>query len=1158
MTRVRLGLIAVLWVLLPGAAAGQELPFAHYTPASDRNPLPSAEVIKVYQDSSGYLWFVIFSSGVVRYDGHSFESYSTSDGLKDLAVWEIIEDGAGRLWIGSNAGLVVSERPLGEYAAGERIRFVSTVGTVELVETVVNRNRLAADARGRVWAGTSSTGIVRYRVESDGNAMRATCDTLSTDVRGEGKNPTVRSITVRRDGSVWVGIGGGILLAFPADSDTPSTISQEAGLPTQSVTTLYESPDGVLWGGCRDGLLWRLDEAGGARRVVTVSDRLTSNIAGMLAASDSTLWVVSEGSGVMKFDPAHPDRTAILTRANGLLSDNVHHLHRDLEGSLWFSQSGGASKLRVNYEAFRSYTAASHADVSSALPSPAVNVVIPPSAKGDPDALWIGTTEGGVVSIRNDGAIATLDARQGLRNNWVNGLVFDSARRLWIGTAAGINCLSLDPRHKPPASPRRTQVRVFDRDGVLASYRNTSVYACFRQDIPGRDGAVVESLWFAGIQHLFCFVDDRWWVLRERAGLPVTSFHAVAVDDDQHVWVGTRDRGLYRSVAPFTLSALESSTHEPVPMQPDEGQGVFGNEITSALFEPVWSRELGAPTNQIETIAWKNGGLWVGTPVGLFHFEGNPARVVQHFTRDDGLQATNATAMAFSPSGSLWVGTNGGLTEIDPATRTVRRSVTRQDGLVGNEVWFYGSVAAGEDGTVYFGTAQGLSRYAPHLDRPNPTPPPVRFRNVTFHEDKRGNNELAVEYAALSYSKETRVRYRTRLRGYDRDWSPETSEVKTRYTNLPAFFLAREYAFEVTADNGDGVWTPTPLSHPFRVSPPVWFRWWALAGQFVLVGGSLYGAHQYRTRSLERRARLLEHVVDVRTQEVRAQAQTLQEQNVELESKNAEIVRTQQQLIVQEKLASLGALTAGIAHEIRNPLNFVNNFAELSGDLVQDLRDDITKQKDKLDAAAVEGIDELLGDLEQNMSRINEHGKRANSIVQGMLLHSRGQKGEFQKTKLNALLDEFATIALVGMKANDPTMSVTLEKDYDPAVGEIDAIPQDLSRVFVNIVNNACYAATEKQKKAGPGYNPVVRVSTRSVGDRVEVRIRDNGNGIPDAIREKIFAPFFTTKPTGAGTGLGLSISYDIVVQEHHGELRVDTKDGEFTEFVMSLPQQNR
>ncbi|HXV14144.1 MAG TPA: ATP-binding protein, partial [Candidatus Krumholzibacteria bacterium] len=728
--------------------------------------------------------------------------------------------------------------------------------------------------------------------------------------------------------------------------------------------------------------------------------------------------------------------------------------------------------------------------------------------------------------------------------------------RLWMGTASGINCLALDRSNPPPASPRRTRVRVLGRDGVLASYRNTSVYTCVRSLLPGPDGAV-EGLWFAGIQNLYCLVDERWFVLRERAGFPVTSFHAVAVDDSGHVWVGTRDRGLFRSVAPLTLAALEASATETVPVQPEEGHGAFGREITDALFEPVWSRDLGAPTNQIEAVLWRDGSLWVGTPVGLFRFEGTPPRMADHFTREDGLQATNATAMAFSPTGSLWVGTNGGLTEIDPVRRKVTRSVTRQDGLVGNEVWFYGSVAAGDDGTVYFGTAQGLSLYAPHRDQPNPTPPLVRLRNVRYRENARGQNELAVEYAALSYSKESRVRYRTRLVGYEREWSTETSEVKTRYTNLPAFFLPRRYEFQVAAHNGDGVWTATPLSHAFQVSPPVWLRWWALVGQFVLVGGCLYGLHAHRTRSLERRAQLLEHVVDVRTQEVRAQALTLQEQNVELEAKNAEIVRTQQQLIVQEKLASLGALTAGIAHEIRNPLNFVNNFAELSGDLVQDLRDDLSQQKSKLDESAARGIDDLLGDLEQNMQRINEHGKRANSIVQGMLLHSRGQKGEFQKVKLNALLDEFATIAYVGMKAADPAMGVALEKDFDDAVGEIDAIPQDLSRVFVNIVNNACYAATEKQRTSGGGYQPTVRLTTKSLGDRVEVRIRDNGNGIPEAIREKIFAPFFTSKPTGAGTGLGLSISFDIVVQEHHGELRVETKEGEFAEFVMTLPRRN-
>ncbi len=1146
-------MIVVSLGLLPGAAAGQELPFAHYTPASDLNPLPSAEVVRVYQDRAGYLWFVNFSSGVVRYDGHSYEIYQTADGLKDLAVWEITEDSTGRLWVGSNAGLVASERPLDRYAPGERIRFMAAVGELVFVENLVNRNRLVADNQGRVWAGTSSAGIIRYRVTGDGDSLQAECDTLSTDIHHEGKNATVRSIVARRDGSVWTAIGAGIILVFAPGVDQPAVISQTSGLPQQSITLLYESPSGALWGGCRSGLVFRLDESGGARQTVVVSEALTSPIGGMLAAPDSSLWIASEGSGVLKLDLADPSHARHITRAHGLLSDNVYFVRRDLEGSLWFAQSGGVSKLRANYDAFVNYTAASSAEVPSALPSPAINVVLPP-APSHPDITWLGTTEGGVVAIRSDQTVASVGASQGLASNWVNGLAVDGEGRLWAATASGINCLSFDRKSPPPPSNRRTSVSVFERSGTLASYRNTSVYSSTRLGLPGR-GWTVESLWFAGIQYLYCFADGRWWVFRERAGLPVTSFHTVAIDDKFHLWVGTRDRGLYRSTAPVTLEALESATLEPLAMDEHDGVGVFGSEIASPMFEPVWSRQLGAPTNQIETAVWRNSGLWVGTPVGLFLFEGDPPRVRKRFTREDGLYASNATSLAFAPSGSLWLGTNAGLAEIDPAARVVKRTVTRQDGMVGNEVWFYGSVAVGGDGTVYFGTAQGLSLYSPERDRPNPTPPSLRLRGLRFEQNNRGQNEFAVEYAALSYAKESRVRYRTRLVGYDRDWSDETSEVKTRYTNLPAFAVARTYTFEVTAHNGDGVWAQAPLQHSFSVQPPLWFRWWALAGQLALVGGTLVGVHRARTQNLQRRAVLLEHTVDVRTQEVRAQAKTLQEQNVELEDKNAQIVRTQQQLIVQEKLASLGSLTAGIAHEIKNPLNFVNNFAQLSGELVEDLRSDINKHKDKLDEKTIRDIDDLLNDLEANMTRINEHGKRANGIVEGMLMHSRGEKGEFQKIKLNALLDEFATIAHVGLRGNDPDAKVVLQKDYDEAVGEIDAIPQDLSRVFINVVNNACYAVTEKQKKTNTGYAPVVTLTTRNLGDKVEVRIRDNGSGIPAAIREKIFTPFFTTKPTGSGTGLGLSISYDIVVQEHHGEFKVDSAEGEFTEFTVTLPR---
>jgi signal transduction histidine kinase/ligand-binding sensor domain-containing protein len=267
----------------------------------------------------------------------------------------------------------------------------------------------------------------------------------------------------------------------------------------------------------------------------------------------------------------------------------------------------------------------------------------------------------------------------------------------------------------------------------------------------------------------------------------------------------------------------------------------------------------------------------------------------------------------------------------------------------------------------------------------------------------------------------------------------------------------------------------------------------------------------------------------------------------------------QEQLVVQEKLASLGALTAGIAHEIKNPLNFVNNFAELTVELAEELRQSLETQRERLDAREYENLVDLAADLTMNARKINEHGRRADSIIRGMLLHSRGHSGDRQQTDINAVLEEYVNLSYHGMRAQDSSFNVTIERNYDPTVGSIVAVPQDISRVFLNIVNNACYATHERKRKADEngdrGYVPTLSVTTRSLGEMVEVRIRDNGSGIPPEIRDRIFNPFFTTKPTGQGTGLGLSISHDIVVQRHQGQLEVESEAGRFTEFILRLPR---
>jgi signal transduction histidine kinase len=267
----------------------------------------------------------------------------------------------------------------------------------------------------------------------------------------------------------------------------------------------------------------------------------------------------------------------------------------------------------------------------------------------------------------------------------------------------------------------------------------------------------------------------------------------------------------------------------------------------------------------------------------------------------------------------------------------------------------------------------------------------------------------------------------------------------------------------------------------------------------------------------------------------------------ELERALAELKSAQDRLVAHEKLASLGALTAGIAHEIRNPLNFVTNFAQLAVGLVGELRGLLGTPAGEAGA--------VLDDLERNVAKIEEHGRRADLIVRGMLLHARAQPGRRERIDLNALVGEYARLAYHGLRAQEAGFQVELETDLDAALGPVEASPQDLSRVILNLTHNACYAAHQKRQTAGPGFRPRVLVRTRDLGDAAEVRVRDNGDGVPAALRDKVFAPFFTTKPAGVGTGLGLSISYDVVVQMHKGTLRLESEEGRFAELIVTLPK---
>ncbi|MBD0278152.1 MAG: two-component sensor histidine kinase [Flavisolibacter sp.] len=326
-----------------------------------------------------------------------------------------------------------------------------------------------------------------------------------------------------------------------------------------------------------------------------------------------------------------------------------------------------------------------------------------------------------------------------------------------------------------------------------------------------------------------------------------------------------------------------------------------------------------------------------------------------------------------------------------------------------------------------------------------------------------------------------------------------------------------------------------------------------LAQLFIPVAVSIYLGYDFaRTyRSLQQKLTEVERLSKEKQELLAMQKEALeiqvQERTAQLHQSLQELKTTQAQLVQREKMASLGELTAGIAHEIQNPLNFVNNFAEINTELLNELKQEVQSNNK-------EEVLQITDTLKDNEQKIVHHGKRADAIVKGMLQHSRVSTGEKQSTDLNALVDEYLRLSYHGMRAKEKGFTATIQTDFDIALSKLSLVPQDIGRVLLNLFNNAFYSMNEKKKQLNGTYEPVIQVTTRRLDNKVEVSIKDNGTGIPQKALEKIFQPFFTTKPTGEGTGLGLSLTYDIITKGHGGDIKVNTKEGEGTEFIIQLP----
>jgi ligand-binding sensor domain-containing protein/signal transduction histidine kinase len=1073
--------------------------------------LPQNSAADMVLTRDGYLWLAT-QEGLTRFDGMEFTVFDRANtpALAASNINQLLEDSEGGLWIRPGA----RRPPLVRYFGGSFVRYDTSDGLGNL-----QSNSWIADPSGGIWVGTLG-GVARFK---DGVFKTYTTrDGLPSD--------TAFALALDSRKALWIStrlgaarMANGTIERLTGRPDFPDTILQRIN----KFKNAFEDSRGTLW-------------MASARHLITYDQKTFTRVPRPAALANSAINAVYEDrSGTIWFATSRGlvryagGAYSLLTPSSDPDESNIFEIHEDREGSLWLATGKGIARYASGkFEQYQRPDGLADDAVQRMLIDNEANIWVTTFGGGlerfrdekfvtyssrvglsydnvsavleDPTgAMVVGTTFGGVNLIRN-GTVSVIDTRKGLPANQVDALAQDADGRLWIGTARGVaTCQNgiVTPRftmqnNEPVPQGNAILVRASGEvlvasNNVVMSYRNGRFTHLVTPDTVRNFGSFVSGLF------------------EDRSGM---------------LWIATRT----------TLYWFRDGTLTRV-----SGTEGFPERWYMSFYQD------------------EEGAIWLGvSDYGVLRYKDGKARTI---TPAQGLFDYAAYVILEDSSGYFWMSSNRGVYRVrkselnavadGTSDRVTSVSYGRSDGMETFET-NGGNWPAGwkmRDGRLAFTTLKGVAVVNPADIRVNQIPPPVvidRFIVEGNRQDTRqhitiqpGNSRFEFHYAGISFAGAKDVRYKYQLVGLDEDWVDAGSRRSAYYTHLDP----GEYTFRVKAANSDGVWNEAGASVSFTLEPRFYQTAWFIALAiltFLTSGPSFYW---YRMRAMKKRREELEATVRDRTAELQKTVSDLKE--------------TQNQLILSEKMASLGQLTAGIAHEIKNPLNFITNFAVLSHDLTKDLREELHAERERVDPARAKEISLILDDLQQNVTKINEHGKRADSIVRGMLLHSRGKAGERQETDLNALLAEYTNLAYHGMRAQDQSFNVKIETDFDPAVGKLSVVPQDLSRAFLNIVNNACYAAFDKKRSAKNGFTPVVRVSAKGIPGAVEIRIRDNGNGIPQSIRDKIFNPFFTTKPAGAGTGLGLSLSYDIITQVHKGTIAIDTKEGEFTEFIITLPR---
>ena len=1064
------------------------------------------QLFSIYQDKDRNMWFGTWD-GVVKYDGKSFKIYGSANGLASTVFSCITQDKNGDMWFGTSYGLW-------KYNGKSFKGYFTKDSTVN-----DNIKCMLEDKTGNIWLGTD-TGISRF----DGKIFKN-----YTIAQGLADN-NITSLLQDKNGNTWIGTNNGI---SEFDGNVFKNFRTPQGLINNSVTSLLQDKNNHIWVGTDSGVS---EYDGHSFKSYSVLNGLVSNqISSIVKDKSEDIWFTTAHDGICRYSG---NAFVSYKKAQGLPADKVYAVCRQRNGILWFGTSGGGA-VRYDGKTFTNFT------LQQGM-SDYINAIY----EDIDENLWFATFKG--VFCYDGKSFINYTTNQGLGANTVWTITGDRKGNLWFATfGGGVSKLSNDKKtftnYVPPDTIGNSNVHEvfedtkgniwfgYDVGGTTVyngkSFKNYSQKQGFTDSWVGR---VFEdknnNLWFATFNGVYRYDGKSFINFTTDDGLPDQNVYDVVEDKNGILWFGSR----------LGFSGLKFKAI--TPGKNDTTSDVkLSNEILKANYKPVFENynfKNGYPVKDISfthSMDVDTGNvLWVGTGEKLIRFD------------HDAIHKNNDPPNVFIQSIKIH---NANIPWYDLIPQKEKPDSSLVSPNIIEEASLFGKPLKEEQRNTLRKNFEAIK-----FDSVTPFySVPVNL--VLPYSD----NDITFDFAAIETSRPNLVHYQYMLEGYEKDWGPVTDKSTVTFGNMHE----GHYTFKLKAQSPDGIWSK-PVTYTFNVLPP-WYRsWWAYTLYIVAFIIILWSFIRWRVRVLKREKISLEEKVVIRTNE-------LKQQKEKVESTLTELKSTQAQLIQSEKMASLGELTAGIAHEIQNPLNFVNNFSDVNKELVDELQSEL-KSGNTEEAIAISN------DIKANEEKINHHGRRADSIVKGMLQHSRSSTGIKELTDINALADEYLRLSYHGLRAKDKSFNVTLNTEFDTGIGKINIIPQDIGRVLLNLYNNAFYACTERSRSAvnekskmqnenlpalptlpigqaggHAGYEPTVSVSTKKRNNTVEITVKDNGNGIPQKIVDKIFQPFFTTKPTGEGTGLGLSLSYDII-KAHGGDIKVETKEGEGTELIVQLP----